>query len=332
MSLMSVLCVLCGSHAVNSMVAMRGYPLYTRCWSTEMRASAADRLQAPHWALLPLLAGVLIGMAFSTAFLVRPYAESITTNIYLQLPETDGTVDRLDELKQMLADLQVTRHVSGVEKLSEEVKVKDSVYYAVVMNNRHSSEQLRVLRDTWTRDVPIDRVGFFIPVEKEEKEEEGEGERDEEEWEDVHYGEIRLSESDPVTLVELQGTHSNLFLDVVSYMCKSKLNGTKWFFLAGDDVYVKSQTLEKFLQQYENQPSTGYLGRPDTVSASGVCVAGPGVVLSYPVLSALCSKLDMCSEKQGEGEGVVGHCVKEELGLDCSKEVQVRVCRESLYI
>ena len=37
-----------------------------------------------HWALLPFLAGVLIGLAISTAAVVRPHTDYIT-NIYINL-------------------------------------------------------------------------------------------------------------------------------------------------------------------------------------------------------------------------------------------------------
>ena len=285
-------------------------------------SSAGDRPSTPHWALVPLLAGVLMGMAFSTAVLVRPYAETITTNIYLQLPALDdrepaqGTAERLRELKQMLATLQTTRH-SGAEKLAEEVAVKVPVFYAVVMNSRHSSQQLEVLRTTWAAELPKESVGFFIAAEDTL-------EKEKEELEDVHYGEIALSESSP-SLVELSKSHTDLYLDVVSFICKHKLNGSKWFFISGDNVYVKPKALEIFVQQYENTPSVGYLGRPAPAGSSGVCLAGPGAVLSFSLLSSLCGRLEACGEGGGEQEEVVGQCLVKELGQSCSNDVQVSI-------
>ena len=298
-----------------------GTRLFQQLVRMKKRASSVgNRPSTPHWALVPLLAGVLMGMAFSTAVLVRPYAETITTNIYLQLPALDepvqGTAERLRELKRMLATLQATRH-SGAEKLAEEVVVKAPVFYAVVMNNRHSSQQLQVLRTTWAAELPKESVGFFIAAEDTL-------EKEKEELEDVHYGEITLSESSP-SLVELPKSHADFYLDVVSFICKHKVNESKWFFISGDNVYVKPKALETFVQQYENTPSVGYLGRPAPVGSSGVCMAGPGAMLSFSLLSSLCGRLEACGEGGGEREEVVGQCLVKELGQRCNNDVQVSI-------
>ena len=289
--------------------------------------AVGERLHAPavtHWALIPLVAGVILGMAFSSVLLVRPQAA--ITNVYLQLPDGGGedASSRLQDLKRMLNSLESARH-SGVEKLAEEVSVKTPVYYAVVMRHRHSSEQLKVLRDTWTRDMARDKVGFFIPVEEEEEQAVEDGH---EEREEAHYGEIESSDTDPVAVVELQTSHSDFRMDVLAHICRSELNATKWLLLAGDNVYVKPQALETFLQHYENTPSVGYLGRPASSdggrgSSSRACVDGPGIVLSHSVVAELCSKLESCRGSEGGGDGAVERCMKEQLGRDCSQEVEV---------
>ena len=38
-----------------------------------------------HWALLPFLAGVVIGLAISTVAVVRPHSHDSITNIYISL-------------------------------------------------------------------------------------------------------------------------------------------------------------------------------------------------------------------------------------------------------
>lgn len=287
-----------------------------------MRASgtiSAQRLHAAattHWALIPLVAGVLIGMAFSTVLLVQPHRATIT-NVYLELPsEREDATSRLRDLRRMLNDVGASRH-SGVEKLAEEVSVRAPVYYAVVMSHRHSSEWLKVLRSTWAKDIAWERVGYFVPLEDEPQLVEG----GTEEGEDVHYGEIQSSDADPMAVVELPNTHPDFYMDVISHVCKTKLNETKWFFLGGDDVYIKPQALEAHLQHYENALSVGYLGRPASVkgSTNTVCLKGPGTILSHSVLVELCSKLDTCSDGGGEG-GTVGRCITEQLQHGCNTQ------------
>lgn len=286
---------------------------YSLVCLTKMRASGktnAERLHSAHWALVPLVTGVLIGMAFSTVFLIRPH--TAITNVYLELPsEREDVTARLNDLRQMLTHLDAPRP-SEVEKLAEEVSVKDPVYYAVVMGQRHSSEQLKVLRDTWTGDIPRQRVEYFIPTEDQPQV------ADEGEWEDVHYGEIQ---GGPAAVRELQSLHSDFYIDVVLYVCKNKLNDTKWFVLAGDNVYIKSRELEEHLRHYETSP-VGYLGRRSASVrglANSACMRGPGTVLSHSVLTELCSKVETCSEDRESGEvGAVERCITTQLGHSCN--------------
>ena len=264
------------------------------------KAGGAERTYpATHWALVPLVAGVLIGMSFSTVFLVQPY--TAITNVYLELPsEREDADSRLGDLRRMLNDLGAMRRSGVAAKLADEVNVKAPVYYAVVMNHRHSAEQLQVLRKTWTKQIDRERVGYYIPMEDDE-----EG-NDEEE--DAHYGEIELS--DPVAVVELASTQPDFFMDVVSHLCRAKLNDTKWFLLARDNVYVKPTYLENHLQQYENDPSHGFIGRPQQGRGSE-CMKGPGTVLSHSVLARLCAQIDEC-------RGTVEQCITDKLECSCS--------------
>lgn len=281
-----------------------------------MRASGktnAERLHpsATHWAMIPLVTGILIGMAISTVFLIRPH--TAITNVYLELPsEREDVSARLNDLRRMLNHLDASRRPSEVEKLAEEVDVKDPVYYAVVMSRRHSSEQLKVLRDTWTGDTARQRVGYFIPVEDQPQVADGAATED---WEDAHYGEIR---DDSSAVVELPSLHSDFHMDVISYLCRTKLNDTKWVILAGDNVYIKSQELEEYLLHYDTGPM-GYLGRSSTSDSTTPCVRGPGTILSHSVLVDLCNKVDTCSEDEESVEaGAVETCIAKQLEHNCN--------------
>ena len=278
-----------------------------------------------HWALIPLVAGVLIGMGVSTVFLLQPQAA--ITNVYLELPsEREDATSRLSDLRRMMNELGATRRAEVVKKLAEEVSVKAPLYYAVIMNRRHSSEQLNVLRETWTQNIARERLSYFIPLEEDEHHQvqavEG---ATEENWdEDAHFGEIQHKENDDVAIVELENSHSDFYIDVLSYVCRAKLNETKWFLFAGDDVYVKSRDLEEHLQHYENILSFRYLGRPASVnnnrrgSANRECLKGPGTVLSHSAMVELCSKIDRCRGSAGEGDRAIGKCITQQLGQGCN--------------
>lgn len=262
---------------------------------------------APHWALLPFVAGVLIGLAFSTIILIRPYAESVT-NVYIRLPEEEPHRD----WKRLLEELQDNR-VGGVEKLSQEVVMKDPVYYAVIMSDRHSSERLEVLRNSWTTNISPQNINFFIPAE-----EEGPQANNDHGNEDLHYGEI--GNANAAAVVELP-SHV-IEIQALKYVCKHKLNNTKWFLVVNDDVYVKPRALESFLQKYETVPYMSYFGKPVKRDPIGrVCLPGPGTVLSYSTLAGLCPKLDACFES--ETEYVIGECNRKQLDIQCNKDGEV---------
>lgn len=261
-----------------------------------------------HWALLPFVTGVIIGLALSTAILLRPYTES---QVYIRLLEEDE--DQSVKFRRMIEDLHFQK-VGGIRHLAQEVSVKDPVYYAVVMKDRHSSEQLDVLRNTWTREIPSRRVSFFISAESDNDK-------------DLHYGEINTAENQSGSVVELPNSQL-LELHALKYVCNHKINHTKWFFISNDNVYVKIRSLERYLQQFENVPGMDYLGKPIKRDPIGrVCMPGPGTILSYSALAALCPKLDMCLDSDNDAvknEIPVGECVRRQLpDLQCNKEGDV---------
>ena len=292
-----------------------GFSLGWRMLRSERDRNLRATTPALHWALIPMLAGVLIGVAFSTVFLLQPY--TAITNVYLELPSPErggeSVASRFGEsrdLQRLLTELGAARdgipHSAGPPaKLADEANAKGPVYYAVVMSHRHSADQLNVLKETWTREIPPHRVGYYI------NSEEGPTEED---IEDRHYGEIESSE----VVIELSSTGADFYTEVVSHVCRHKLNHTKWYLLAGDDVYVKSKELESRLHRYENMPALGYLGRrskDEVDSGRRECLEGPGMVLSHSVLCELCRELETCRQR---GEGV-GACLTGRLGQDCNE-------------
>lgn len=270
--------------------------------------------------MLPFVAGVIIGLAVSTLLLIRPYTESrsVTNNVYINLGQQRhkfGLDPRFAEFDRLLEQL----HPYGetIHKLSEEVKIMDPVFYAVVVTDGQSLDNLKAIRNTWAKDIPEADVGFFVPFENtapmnfEFANKENTNGVEGELYKDNSI--IKLSKSE---LLEIQ---------TLKFLCDHKLNNTKWFFISYDNVYVKTHVLEKFLLSMEtSQSELSYLGKPIKREPIGrVCMPGPGSVLSYSMLSELCPKLDTCLKLQDhlETECVLGECVRKQLpSVQCVKE------------
>ena len=271
-----------------------------------------------HWALLPFVAGVIIGLAVSTILLIRPYSKSVTNNVYINLGQqrhTFGLDPRFAEFDRLLEQLHPYSEM--IHRLSEEVKVMDPVFYAVIVPDGQSLDNLKAIRNSWAKDVPEADIGFFVP------------------FDDTARTNFEFANNENTNGIEAESYKSNgiiklskselLEIQTLKFLCDHKLNDTKWFFISYDNVYVKTHLLEKFLLSMEtSQSELGYLGKPIKREPIGrVCMPGPGSVLSYSILSELCPKLDACVKLQDhlETECVLGECVRKQLpSVQCAKE------------
>lgn len=266
---------------------------------------------ARHWAMLPLLMGIVLGLSLSTVILFQPYN---VTNIYIGLPgsEDKEVVDQHRDLEQKLLDfkkLMEDLHPGYLgpgsrSLLSEEVTLKAAVHYAVIVSEGASSQQVHAVQNTWGKDIPAERIDYYVPPEK--KETEGKGEN-------VNHNVTKLAS---LELVEIQ---------VLRHVCKHRLNTTKWFFIGYDDSYVKVLEMESYLLSLEAvEDQVLYLGKPIKREPIGrICMPGPGSLLSYYVVAQLCPKLDACTRMKGhfETEYILGECIRKQLpDIQCSKD------------
>ena len=278
--------------------------------------------RAPHWALLPFVVGVLIGLFVSTVVLVRPQTTSIS--VYVSVSEEP---EPRRDYRKLLDELQHGRRSGGVATLRDEVGSQGAVFYAVVLRDRHSAAQLEAIRTTWAKDIPQQSIAFFIP--SEEGGQGGEGAKEEED-EEAHYGEIELPEAlSSLAVLELPPGAGAAELHALRHVCQHKINSTKWFFVANGDVYVKTRSLEGHLEPLEGLAQFGYLGKPVRRDPSGrLCLPGPGFVLSRAVLADLCPRLQRCiamvRADMFKSECVMGECLASQLGVQCYKSSQVR--------
>ena len=256
-----------------------------------------------HWALLPFLLGVVIGLAISTVALLRPHSETVTTNVYINIGQEDlrHKIDfkgKFTEFDHLLEELHAQNR--GTRRLSEEVVMKDTVYYAIIVPDRQSTDSLSVIRKTWAKDIKSTSIDFFVAGEESKKE-------------DVNDGYVETPSS------------GQLEFETLKHICNKRLNTTKWFFLSYDNIYIKTAQFEHFLLSVEDsQSDLGYLGKPIRRDPVGrVCMPGPGSVLSHSILTELCPKLSECDKLQGNAETdcVLGECVRKQLpSVQCAKD------------
>ncbi len=247
-----------------------------------------------HWALLPFVAGVLLGLAVSTIILIRP--DTTVTNISIGRERQDQN----EKFNRFLEELH--KQERDTQRLSEEMTMKRTVYYAVMLTDTTSIESLNIIKNTWARDMGPAEIGFFLSSEYPQ-----------------NTDTIKISSS----------SSEQLEIETLKYICNNKLNETKWFFLSYDNVYVKREQLENYLLSLETMPGDfGYLGKPIKRESSigGVCMAGPGSVFSQSILSQLCPRLNKCNPSEGipEPDCVLGECVRKQLpSIQCARDVKL---------
>ena len=255
------------------------------------------------------MAGVIIGLSISTVALIRaPYNQQSVTNVYVSLGE-EKKMDSFSDFQRLMDELHPNAH--GVEKLSEELVMKHTLSYVVVMKDSSSLvDRLTLLNNTWAREISHNDITYFIPPKlmKHKTDERADNEE-----------EIDIALEKNVVALDSSQMKEVLAL---KHVCREKLNSSKWYFISYDDVYVKTHKLEAYLQQFElAQNQLGYLGKP--ARKEQLCLPGPGSVLSFHILSELCPKLDSCMKLQGhiKTEFVLGECIRKLLpDLECNKE------------
>ncbi len=268
-----------------------------------------------HWALLPFVVGIVVGLSVSTVLLFRPPStEYVVTNVYITdpaAPEDKKLSDKMQRFEELMRELHPAEAMgTGPKTLAEEVPMKEAVHYSVIMSKKRppgSGDSMETLKHTWTGDVPQQMVTFYTPTSYQ------------------HDEKINSQATQkPPSIVELSAEEPNE-IQVLRHVCEHNINVSKWFYMGYDSAYVKAQELEAFLLTFEAfQGQLSYMGRP--VQKEGqdtrVCLSGPGSILSYQVLSQLCHRLTECTKMETtEMDSVLGQCVRKLLpDVECSKE------------
>ena len=196
-----------------------------------------------HWALLPFVVGIVVGLSLSTVILIRPPAmEYVVTNVYIGTagPGADAEDQKLSDKMQRFEELMKELHPAeatdtGPRVLAEEVTIKLPVHYGVIMAENHPpgpSDSIATLRHTWARDVPREMITYYTPVSYQHREESA----------GTLPNIVKLSAEE---LSEIQALH---------HVCEHKMNTSKWFYIGYDNAYVKVLELETFLYLLLSDP------------------------------------------------------------------------------
>lgn len=185
-----------------------------------------------HWALLPFVAGILLGLIISTLILVRPQTTDSDASEVNEKNSKEGKF--ANDFNRFLEELK--QREKGIRRLSEDVPMKDVVYYAVMATESSSAESWKAVRETWGENIASKNIDLFAPSK-----------------EGTVY-------SDDTIVLQVS---TALEIETLKYLCQHKLNETKWFYISYDNVYVKTDKFEQFLLSLETLPvEFGYLGKP----------------------------------------------------------------------
>ena len=260
-----------------------------------------------HWALLPFVIGIIVGVSVSTLVLVQPYTESVVTNVYIGMEEDPYSIqlrERLERFEQVMQELHPPEHRGdGPRFLGQEVDMKTPVHYTVVMSD---SSLIDTLLNTWAKDIPEVDINYFVPPN-----DEAQG--------------IPATETSP-NVIALSTTDKLLpEIQALRHVCEHSVNTSKWFFFGYDTAYVKTLELESYLLTLEaSQDQLPYMGKPVKREPGGrLCLPGPGSLLSSLALSQLCPKVSECitTEEEAETDCVLGECVRKQLpDIQCNKD------------
>ena len=215
---------------------------------------------------------------------------------------------RLAEVKRLLGEVEPHNHGNHeqhVMKLSDEVDVRAPVFYAVIVSSAQPLDDVvRMLNETWAGDMTPSDITFFVQSQREA--------------EIPGTVEGKLTNVHHLTSLDILAE-----IQVLKYICEHKLNSTKWFFIANDNLYVKTFALERYLMEMDAlHYHYGYLGKPIKREPIGrVCMPGPGSMLSYTAVEEVCAKIGECEKHKPVTDCVLGECICRQVPrLQCNRE------------
>ncbi|KAF5307331.1 hypothetical protein FQR65_LT07048 [Abscondita terminalis] len=124
---------------------------------------------------------------------------------------------------------------------------------------------------------------------------------------------------------------------MLKYMYENYIDKYEWFVRADDDVYIRTDRLEKLLQSVDSSKTwfIGQAGRgkPHEIGLLALdknenyCMGGPGIILSKETLKRVIPNIDYCLQNlYSKHEDVeLGRCVKKFAGVSCTWAYEMQI-------
>lgn len=188
-----------------------------------------------------------------------------------------------------------------------EAPATNLLFVGVMTASKYLETRAKAVYETWGQEVP-GKIKFFSS---------------------------ETSISNTIPLVALEGIDDSYppqkkSFAMLKYMHDNHIDDFEWFLRADDDVYVRTDRMQSFLQSIDSRKPwfIGQTGRGNSEefgllsleSDENFCMGGPGVILSRETLKRIAPYINEClANLYTNHEDVeLGRCVKRFAGVSCT--------------
>ncbi|KAB7499534.1 Chondroitin sulfate synthase 1 [Armadillidium nasatum] len=210
--------------------------------------------------------------------------------------------------------------LSSSSETFEAVK-NNLIYIGVMTANKYLNSRAKTIYETWGKNIPGD-IGFFSSENSETE---------------VDIPLIKLKGVDDVYPPQKKS-----FM-MIKYMYDNFINDYEYFMRADDDVYIRTDRLEKFLKSVNsskphyigqagrgNQDEFGHLALSNK---ENFCMGGPGMIFSRETIKKMAPNIRSCIKNlRSTHEDVeIGRCVQKFAGIPCTWSYESLIIKEKEY-
>lgn len=201
-------------------------------------------------------------------------------------------------------------------QLAEEFTTKQLIYIGVMTARKFLDTRATVVYNSWGKSVP-GRVTFFV-------------------------GNETNSSTTPsflpvvaLKVVDDSYPPQRKSFMMLKHMYDNFIDDYDWFMRCDDDVYVRTDKLEKMLRGFDSskelyigQAGQGLpreRGRLGLGPSDNFCMGGPGMVMSKSLLKKLGPHLEYCLKNvlSNHEDVEIGRCIKRHVGVSCTWAFEV---------
>ena len=210
----------------------------------------------------------------------------------------------------MKKSIRYTR--TKTKPLNELLKRKKLIFVGVMTAEKFLDSRAKAVYDTWGQQVP-GKLMFFASSN---------------------------SKRDDLPIVSLEGVDDSYppqrkSMMMLKYMHDNYIDEYEWFLRSDDDVYIRTEKLEKFLRTL-NSSDDLYIGQAGTGARSekgmlglgwgdNFCMGGPSAILSSSTLRKVTPYFEHCLKNliTTHEDVEVGRCIKNFVGISCTWSFEV---------